>query len=56
MIIRGTPKNVMDYILVNSKVTKELHKNGFTPRYINNNGVYFLKTKELIEFMERRKN
>jgi len=54
MINRGTPKNVDDYILADVELTLDLHLNGFAPKYIDNNGTYFIKTKEILEFMERR--
>lgn len=57
MIIRGTPKDkdVGKYIFVDSKTSLNLHENGFFPKYIDENGIYFLKTNELINFMERKK-
>ena len=54
MIIRGTPKNKNNFILVDSETTLVLHKNGFIPMYIDENGVYYKKNKEILEFMERR--
>ena len=54
MIIRGTPKNKNNFILVDSETTKILHSNGFIPMYIDENGVYYKKDKKILEFMERR--
>ena len=54
MIIRGTPKNKNNFILVGSETTLVLHKNGFVPMYIDENGVYYKKNKEILDFMERR--
>lgn len=54
MIIRGTPTNLDDYILIDDKLELILNNNDFYPKYIDENGLYFLKSKELIEFMERR--
>ena len=54
MIIRGTPKNKDNYILVDSETTLVLHKNGFIPMYIDENGVYYKNNKEILDFMERR--
>jgi hypothetical protein len=54
MIIRGTPKDKNNFILVDSEMTKVLHSNGFIPMYIDKNGVYYKKDKEILEFMERR--
>lgn len=56
MIIRGAPKNKNNFILVDSETTKILHSNGFIPMYIDENGVYYKKNKEILEFMERRKH
>ena len=54
MIIRGTPKNKDNYILVDSETTLVLHKNGFVPMYIDESGIYYKKNKEILDFMERR--
>ena len=54
MIIRGTPKNKDNYILVDSETTLVLHKNGFIPMYIDESGIYYKKNKEILDFMERR--
>jgi hypothetical protein len=56
MIIRGAPKNKNNFILVDSETTLVLHKNGFIPMYIDENGIYYKKNKEILEFMERRKH
>ena len=56
MIIRGTPKNKDNYILVDSETTLVLHSNGFIPMYIDENGVYYKKNKEILEFMDEGKN
>ena len=54
MIIRETPKNKDNFILVDSETTLVLHKNGFIPMYIDESGVYYKKNKEILDFMERR--
>lgn len=54
MIIRGTPKNKNNFILVDSETTLVLHSNGFMPMYIDENGIYYKKNKEILDFMERR--
>lgn len=56
MIIRGTPKNKDNYILVDSETTLVLHKNGFIPMYIDESGIYYKKNKEILDFVERRKH
>ena len=53
MIIRGTPKELNKYIVVDSDTSEMLHKNGFIPKYIDGNDIYYLKDKEILEFMER---
>jgi len=52
MIIRGKPKDIENYVMVNGEETQILHKNGFFPKYINSNDIYYFKTKELLEFMK----
>ena len=52
MIIRGTPKELNKYIVVNGDVSEILHKNGFMPQYIDGDDIYYLKDKEILEFME----
>lgn len=53
MIIRGKPNDVENYILVDDNVSVELHKEGFIPKYINEEGIYFSKSIEVLEYMER---
>lgn len=48
MIIRDTPKNVDDYMLVtDAELTAQLHEIGVYPMYIDPAGVYFLKSAGL---------
>lgn len=54
MIIRGTPINEDDYILVDSSTSVDLQELGFIPKYMDNSGIYYLKTDLLIETIERR--
>lgn len=51
MIIRQTPKDKDKYIAVNSDASNVLHEHGFYPKYIDNEFIYYIKSKELIEFM-----
>lgn len=53
MIIRITPKNKEKYIIVNNEVSNTLNKNGFCPKYIDNNGIYYVKSIDIIEFMKK---
>ena len=55
MIIRETPKNKDNFILVDSETTLVLHKNGFIPMYIDESGIYYNKNKEILDFMEKYK-
>ena len=55
MVIRGTPREIDKYVLVDSKTSINLHENGFFPKYIDENGVYFVKSQEILEFIERGK-
>ena len=51
MIIRETPKNAKEYIIVDSITSNILHKNGFHPKYMDNNFVYYVRSNEIIDFM-----
>lgn len=56
MIFRGTPKNPNDYIKVKSEMSMYLHSKGFTPKYIDNEFVYYIKTaniEQVVKSMER---
>lgn len=48
MIIRKTPDNLEDYILINDTDTAiKLQSNNFCPLYMDNNGLYFAKESKL---------
>lgn len=51
MIIRETPKNAEEYIIVDGATSNILHQNGFYPKYIDNNFVYYVRSNEIINFM-----
>ena len=53
MIIRQTPKNKEKYIIVDSKVSQILQENGFCPKYMDNESIYYVKSDEIIEFMSK---
>ena len=53
MIIRQTPKNKEKYIIVDSKVSQILQENGFYPKYMDNEAIYYVKSDEIIEFMSK---
>lgn len=52
MIIRKTPLDINNYIVANSKMSQILHNNGFIPKYMDDTFVYYVKTKELLDFIE----
>ena len=51
MIIREAPKNAEEYIIVDSITSNILHQNGFYPKYMDNNFVYYVRSNEIIDFM-----
>lgn len=52
MIIRQTPKNKENYIMVNSKVSQILQENGFYPKYMDNEAIYYVKSDKIVEFIK----
>lgn len=52
MIIRQTPKDKDKYIAVNSDISNVLHEHGFYPKYIDNEFIYYVKSKELKQFIK----
>ena len=53
MLIRQTPKNKEKYIIVDSKVSQILQENGFCPKYMDNEFIYYVKSDEIVEFMSK---
>lgn len=53
MLIRQTPKNKEKYIIVDSKVSQILQENGFYPKYMDNEAIYYVKSDEIVEFMSK---
>ncbi len=51
MIIRGTPKNKENYIIVDSYTSNILCENNFCPKYIDNEYVYFVRNIDIINFI-----
>ena len=48
MIIRETPVDMDNYILIkSSEMVLKLQEQELYPMYIDNNGVYFIKSQEL---------
>jgi hypothetical protein len=52
MIIRDKPKDLINYIKVDSNTSYILSQNGFFPKYIDNDYIYYVKTNSLIEYMK----
>jgi hypothetical protein len=52
MIIRGTPKNIEDYIKADCQINLMLVSKGFTPNYIDGEYVYYKRTQELLDIIE----
>lgn len=51
-MILGKPKNTDNYIVVNSEMSKKLHKMGFIPLYRDNEDIYYLETEKIIKVVE----
>ena len=52
MLIRQTPKNKEKYIIVDSKVSQILQENGFYPKYMDNETIYYVKSDKIIKFIK----
>ena len=52
MLIRQTPKNKEKYIIVGSKVSQILQENGFYPKYMDNEAIYYVKSDKIVEFIK----
>lgn len=52
MIIRQTPKDKDKYIAVDDDTSNVLHEHGFYPKYIDNDFIYYVKSKELGQFIK----
>ena len=53
MLIRQTPKNKEKYIIVDSEVSQILQENGFYPKYMDNEAIYYVKSDKIVEFMSK---
>lgn len=53
MIIRKTPKNPMDYYIVDSDINEILYSNGYQPKYMSFDGsrYYYVKTENILNFI-----
>ena len=55
MVIRGTPKEINKYVIVVGEMATKLHKHGYFPKYIDEQGVYFDRNEEVLKFIEKNK-
>lgn len=55
MIIRKTPKNPMDYYIVDSDINEILYSNGYRPIYMSFDGnrYYYIKTENILDFINK---
>lgn len=51
MLIIQKPKNKENYIKVNDAVNRQLQEAGYQPTYKDEDGWYYLKTKEIKKFV-----
>jgi len=52
MIIRKTPKDKEKYIIVtNNELAFKLQLNGFMPKYIDDEAMYFIKSEEILSII-----
>ena len=56
MIIRKTPKNPLDYCIVDSNTSVKLHEYGFYPKYMSMDGTkyYYVKTENILNFINNK--
>ena len=52
MLSIQTPKNKEKYNIVDSKVSQILQENGFCPKNMDNEAIYYVKTDEMVEFIK----
>lgn len=55
MLIIGKPqdKDMCNYIIMNGEMSSNIQKNGFMPKYFDSEFYYFVKSDEILEFIER---
>lgn len=52
MIIRESPTNKDDFIMVNSEASTKLLELGFIPKYIDNEWIYYIKNNKILDVIE----
>jgi hypothetical protein len=55
MIIRRSPTNKEDFIMVKSEQSNKLIEFGFIPKYIDEDWIYYPKNEKISEILERSK-
>lgn len=53
MLMMGKPKNIDNYICVNSRIANKLHELNYLPVYRDMGNIYFTKTEELEEVVRK---
>lgn len=56
MLNRSIPKDLSKYYKCNNEIGKQLQKNGFIPKYMDNKFLYFRITKELEIYLNGGEN
>ena len=49
MIIRRSPTNVEDFVMVKSDMSEILHEMGFEPKYIDEEWIYYTKCEKILD-------
>ena len=52
MIIRRSPTNIEDFIMVKSEMSERLHEMGFEPKYIDEEWIYYIKCKTILDAID----
>ena len=52
MIIRRSPTNTEDFVMVKSEMSEKLHELGFIPKYIDNDCIYYIKNQAILDVIE----
>lgn len=47
MLIRGTPKEISDYLAVSNEESDKLHRKGYVPEYMDKDFIYYRWTQDL---------
>lgn len=52
MIIRRSPTNIEDFVMVKSDMSEKLHELGFVPKYMDNDWIYYVKNQAILNVIE----